>query len=59
MGVFSWRPGRRADLDELAGLLADGAVVPRIDRRYGLDDTVAAFRRLESGAARGKILVVP
>ncbi|MEU4387601.1 NAD(P)-dependent alcohol dehydrogenase [Promicromonospora sp. NPDC023805] len=59
MGVFSWRPGRRADLDELAGLLETGAVVPRIDQRYGLDDTVEAFRRLESGAARGKILVVP
>jgi NADPH:quinone reductase-like Zn-dependent oxidoreductase len=59
MGVFSWRPDRRADLDELAGLLETGAVVPRIDRRYGLDDTVEAFRHLESGAARGKILVVP
>jgi NADPH:quinone reductase-like Zn-dependent oxidoreductase len=40
-------------------LLETGAVVPRFDRRYGLDDTVEAFRRLESGAARGKILVVP
>ncbi|WP_369370851.1 NAD(P)-dependent alcohol dehydrogenase [Promicromonospora sp. Populi] len=59
MGTFFWQPNQRADLDELAGLLASGEVVPRIDRRYGLDDTIEAFRRLESGAARGKILVLP
>lgn len=59
MGVFSWHPNRRADLDELAGLLAAGEVVPRIDRRFGLGEAVEAFRRLESGSARGKILVVP
>ncbi|GAB2499912.1 NAD(P)-dependent alcohol dehydrogenase [Promicromonospora xylanilytica] len=59
MGVFSWRPNRRADLDELAGLLVAGEIVPRIDRRFGLGEAVEAFRRLESGSARGKILVVP
>lgn len=59
MGVFAWRANRPADLAELAGLLAAGDVVPRIDGRYGLADAVEAFRRLESGAARGKVLVVP
>ena len=59
MSTFFWRPNQRADLDELARLLVAGDVVPRIDRRYGLDDAVEAFRHLESGAARGKILVVP
>lgn len=59
MSTFFWRPNQRADLDELARLLVAGDVLPRIDRRYGLDDTVEAFRHLESGAARGKILVVP
>jgi NADPH:quinone reductase-like Zn-dependent oxidoreductase len=59
IGVFSWRPNQRADLDELAALLVAGDVVPRIDRRYGLDETVEAFHRLESGKARGKVLVVP
>ena len=59
ISTFFWRPNQRADLDELAGLLAAGDVVPRIDRRYALDDAVEAFRRLESGAARGKVLVVP
>jgi NADPH:quinone reductase-like Zn-dependent oxidoreductase len=59
MHTFFWRPNQRADLDELARLLAAGDVVPRIDRRYGLGDAVEAYRRLASGAARGKILVVP
>lgn len=59
MGTFAWHPNRRADLDELAGLLASGAVRPRIDRRYGLDDAPEAFRRLASGEARGKVVVVP
>lgn len=59
MGSFFWRPNQRRDLDELGRLIASGAVRPRIDRRYGLDDTTEAFRRLESGDARGKILVVP
>jgi NADPH:quinone reductase-like Zn-dependent oxidoreductase len=59
MGVFAWRANQRADLAELADLLAGGDVVPRIDGRYRLADSVDAFRRLQSGAARGKILVVP
>lgn len=59
ISAFFWRPNQRADLEELARLLVAGDVVPRIDRRYGLDDVVQAFRRLESGAARGKVLVLP
>ncbi|GHH68867.1 NAD(P)-dependent alcohol dehydrogenase [Promicromonospora soli] len=59
MGAFFWRPNQRPDLDELSGLIASGSVRPRIDRRYRLDDAIEAFRRLESGEARGKVLVVP
>jgi NADPH:quinone reductase-like Zn-dependent oxidoreductase len=59
MGTFSWRPNQRRDLDELGRLIASGTVRPRIDRRYGLDDAIEAFRRLESGDARGKVLVIP
>jgi NADPH:quinone reductase-like Zn-dependent oxidoreductase len=59
MRAFLWSPNQRRDLDELAGLIAAGDVLPRIDRRYALDDAVEALRRLESGAARGKILVLP
>ncbi len=59
MRAFLWTPNQRRDLDELGGLIVSGAVRPRIDRRYGLGDAVEAFRRLESGAARGKVLVIP
>ncbi|WP_423462513.1 NAD(P)-dependent alcohol dehydrogenase [Promicromonospora sp. MS192] len=59
MGTFVWRPNRRSDLDELAALLASGGVRPVVDRRYPLDEAAEAFRRLASGAARGKILVLP
>jgi len=59
MGTFFWRPNQRDDLVELGRLIASGQVRPRVDRRYGLDDAPEAFRRLESGAALGKILVVP
>lgn len=59
MGMFAWHPNRRSDLDELAVLLASGAVRPRIDGRYGLDEAREAFRRLDAGEARGKLLIVP
>jgi NADPH:quinone reductase-like Zn-dependent oxidoreductase len=59
MGAFSWRPNQRRDLDKLGGLITSGTVRPRIDRHYGLDDAIEAFRRLESGDARGKVLVIP
>ncbi|MFE7504438.1 NAD(P)-dependent alcohol dehydrogenase [Promicromonospora sp. NPDC057488] len=59
MGTFAWHPNRRADLDELAALLASGAVRPVVDRRYGLDEVQAAFRRLATGAARGKLVFTP
>lgn len=37
--------------------VVDGALQPRLDRRYALDELAAAHQRLESGAARGKILI--
>ncbi|MGW2091895.1 NAD(P)-dependent alcohol dehydrogenase [Promicromonospora sukumoe] len=59
MGTFAWHPNRRTDLDELAALLASGAVRPVVDRRYALDDAAEAFDRLSRGAARGKLLITP
>lgn len=59
MGVFGWRPNVRADLDMLADLLEQGLVTPHIDRRFGLDQAADAFRYLQSGHARGKVLVMP
>ncbi|MGB8860736.1 MAG: NAD(P)-dependent alcohol dehydrogenase [Ilumatobacteraceae bacterium] len=47
-----------ADLTVLAGHLADGTVVPVVTQTYSLDDAPAAFRRIEEGHTRGKLLVV-
>jgi NADPH:quinone reductase-like Zn-dependent oxidoreductase len=46
-----------ADLDVLTGLIESGRVTPVIDRSYPLSDTADAIRRLETGHARGKIVV--
>lgn len=45
------------DLGFIAGLMEQGAVTPRIDRRYRLDDTAEAIAYSESGRARGKIII--
>ncbi|GGM32957.1 NAD(P)-dependent alcohol dehydrogenase [Promicromonospora citrea] len=58
-GTFAWRPNQRADLDELAALLSSGAVRPRVDRTYFLDEAPDAFRHLAAGTSRGKLLIVP
>jgi NADPH:quinone reductase-like Zn-dependent oxidoreductase len=47
-----------ADLETLNGLLASGRVTPVIDRRYPLADAAEAVRYLETGRARGKVIVV-
>ena len=47
----------RADLETLAGLMAAGAVTPVIDRCYPLSEAAEAMRHLESGHARGKVVV--
>lgn len=49
----------REDLTTLAGLLADGTVVPEIQRTVGLDGVADGVRELCTGHARSKIVVVP
>jgi NADPH:quinone reductase-like Zn-dependent oxidoreductase len=44
-------------LNALADLVRSGAVRPVIDRRYAFDEAVDAVRYLETGRARGKVLV--
>jgi NADPH:quinone reductase-like Zn-dependent oxidoreductase len=46
------------DLETLRGLLESGRVTPVIDRHYPLDDAAEAIRYLETGRARGKVIVV-
>jgi NADPH:quinone reductase-like Zn-dependent oxidoreductase len=47
----------RDDLLFLSGLLERGELRTVIDRTYPLDETAEAIRRLETGRARGKIVV--
>ncbi len=46
-----------ADLEFLSGLMQDGKLRSVIDRRFGLDEVPAAIEYLESGRARGKVVV--
>jgi NADPH:quinone reductase-like Zn-dependent oxidoreductase len=48
---------RKADLVDLAELMAAGEVTPVIDRRYRLNEVPAAIRYSEEGHARGKIII--
>jgi NADPH:quinone reductase-like Zn-dependent oxidoreductase len=54
-----WRPFDRDDVATLTGLIADGKLVPAIDRRYPLTQVVDALRHVDDGLARGKVLVIP
>ena len=53
---FVTKPNR-ADLQLLADLMQAGTISQVIDRCYPLDDTPEAMRHLESGHARGKVVV--
>ena len=65
--VLSWSGGRKLvgmltrgnaeDLDFLAGLMAEGKVVPVIDRTYALSEAGEAIRYLEGRHVRGKVVV--
>jgi len=50
---------RTADLETVAGWMASGQVVPRIDRTYALAEAADALRYLAEGRARGKVVLVP
>ena len=46
------------DLLSLTELLESGKVVPLIDRRYALQEVPDALRYIETGRARGKVVVI-
>lgn len=48
---------RVEDLDVLAEMLRNGKVTPAIDRLYPLEQAAEAIRYLETGHARGKVVV--
>ena len=45
------------DLESLADLIAAGKVTPVIDRRYRFEQLPEAIRYLETGRARGKVII--
>jgi NADPH:quinone reductase-like Zn-dependent oxidoreductase len=47
------------DLTTVRDLLASGQVTPVIDRCYRLSETREAFRYMEEGHARGKVIITP
>ncbi len=54
-----WKPFDRGDMATVSQMIADGRVRPAIDRRFPLDEVVAALRHVDDGHARGKVLVIP
>lgn len=45
------------DTEALARLMAEGKIAPVVDRTYRLDEIQEAMRYLETGRARGKIII--
>jgi NADPH:quinone reductase-like Zn-dependent oxidoreductase len=45
------------DLKHLKELVESGKLTPVIDRTYPLDDTVTALKYIDSGHARGKVII--
>jgi len=56
IGMSLTRPSRD-DLQALADLMETGRVTPVIDRRYPFAEAAEAMRYLESGRARGKVVL--
>ncbi|HRE17610.1 MAG TPA: zinc-binding dehydrogenase, partial [Rhodocyclaceae bacterium] len=48
-----------AQLEHLAQLVRTGQLKPIIDRSYPLEQIAEAFRYVEAGHARGKVVITP
>jgi NADPH:quinone reductase-like Zn-dependent oxidoreductase len=58
MGIqWGWKPFLQQDVATLRELVEAGKIRPIIDRRYELAELPDALRYLESGEARGKIVI--
>jgi NADPH:quinone reductase-like Zn-dependent oxidoreductase len=49
----------KEDLERLFGLLANGAIRPRVAERISFDEVAEAHRRLEAGGLEGKLVLCP
>jgi NADPH:quinone reductase-like Zn-dependent oxidoreductase len=58
LSVFVARVNEQ-DLTTLGELMASGKVTPVIERRYRLSEARDAFRYMEEGHARGKVVITP
>jgi NADPH:quinone reductase-like Zn-dependent oxidoreductase len=58
LAVFMARVNEQ-DLTTLGELMATGKVTPVIERRYRLSEARDAFRYMEEGHARGKVVITP
>ena len=47
------------DLERLFGLLATGAIRPRVAERISFDEVAEAHRRLEAGSLDGRFVLCP
>jgi len=57
IGLMETVHTEKVDLLFLTDLLASGAVIPVIDRCYPFEETADAIRYLETGRARGKVII--
>ncbi len=58
MGIqMRWKPFKQRDVAMLSEMIGAGRIKPVIDRRYALAQVPEALRYLESGEARGKIVI--
>ncbi len=57
MGFMGIAKINQKDLAYVKELLEAGKVVPVIERRYPLRETAEAFRYLEEGHAKGKVVI--
>jgi NADPH2:quinone reductase len=58
-GLYIWVRPDAAQLAELAGLAARGALKVELAGVYSLEDAAEAYRELETGHVRGKLVVRP
>jgi len=57
MQMLMWKPFAPDDVAALSELAASGMIAPRIDRVLPLEEVPDALRLLESGEARGKLVI--
>ena len=57
--LLTWKPFHPPDVATLAGMVLDGTLRPRIDRRFSLEEAVDALAYVAERHHQGKVLVLP